>query len=188
MYRCLDVSWCFISMLMYYYIMETESTQTPPPCFIPRLRDANQSHTLAPTARDLASFVTDWPGGEAHRRPCALWPRRPLWPSMSGRCAQETSTAYALSTQRRVQRCPPRRRGGAMHPRWQRALLRHVARLLAFVVRWRPLATEHLFSTRSRGESQTMRSTLIEGRAMPPRSRATSLVDAWVLEPGQEET
>ena len=176
------------AMLMYYYIMETESTQTPPPCFIPRLHDANQSHTLAPTARDLASFVTDWPGGEAHRRPCALWPRRPLWPSLSGRCAQGTSTACALSTQRRRATLSSTKAWRGVGPRWQRALLRHVARLLAFVVRWRPLATEHLFSTRSRGESQTMRSTLIEGRAMPPRSRATSLVDAWVLEPGQEET
>ena len=62
------------------------------------------------------------------------------WPSMSGRCAQETSTAM---------RCPPNAAcnvvqhegvAGAMHPRWQRALPRHVARLLAFVVRWRPHA------------------------------------------------
>ena len=110
------------------------------------------------------------------------------WPSMSERCAQETSTAYALSTQRSVQRCPPRRRGRAMHPSWQRARLRHVVRLLAFVGRDRPLATEHLFGPRSTGESRTKRGTLRPGKAMPPRSRATSLVDAWILEPSQEET
>ena len=127
-------------------------------------------------------------GGQAHNTPCTFWPRRPSWPSMSERCAQETSTTYALFTQRSVQRYPPRRRGGAMHPRWQRARLRHVVRLLAFVGLDRPLATEHLFGPRSRGESRTKRGTLRPGRAMPPIPRATSLVDAWVLEPSQEET